>query len=116
MDARGQSTGRSERRVLQQHGCPRRRARQATKGDRDDSDHASRPAAPHVLNTRPMPGRGRRRAALLASTITALPALGIAPAAAAALPGQTFTLAWGGDVTPGSDYGMPRAHATNMLA
>ena len=25
-------------------------------------------------------------------------------------PGESFTLAWGGDVTPGSSYGRPPAH------
>jgi poly-gamma-glutamate capsule biosynthesis protein CapA/YwtB (metallophosphatase superfamily) len=41
-----------------------------------------------------------------------------APAARAAspLPGQTFTIAWGGDVTPGSDYGLPPDHGRGMLA
>jgi poly-gamma-glutamate capsule biosynthesis protein CapA/YwtB (metallophosphatase superfamily) len=45
-------------------------------------------------------------------------ALGAAPAARAAspLPGQTITLAWGGDVTPGSDYGLPPDHGRGMLA
>ena len=39
-----------------------------------------------------------------------------AVATAAALPpGQTFTLAWGGDFTPGSAYGRPPDHARGML-
>lgn len=36
--------------------------------------------------------------------------------AAAARPGQTFTLAWGGDVTPGSSYGLPPSDGQTMLA
>ena len=31
-------------------------------------------------------------------------------------PGESFTLAWGGDVTPGSSYGRPPAHGVGMLA
>jgi hypothetical protein len=31
-------------------------------------------------------------------------------------PGESFTLAWGGDFTPGSSYGRPPAHGAGMLA
>jgi hypothetical protein len=31
-------------------------------------------------------------------------------------PGESFTVAWGGDVTPGSSYGLPPARGTAMLA
>ena len=43
---------------------------------------------------------------------------GMAPGANAAptQPGETFTLAWGGDVTPGSAYGLPPANGATMLA
>jgi hypothetical protein len=42
----------------------------------------------------------------------------VAPSArpASPLPGETFTLAWGGDVTPGSAYGLPPDHGAGMLA
>jgi hypothetical protein len=41
----------------------------------------------------------------------------VAPAARAQdRPGESFTLAWGGDVTPGSSYGNPPAHGSAMLA
>jgi poly-gamma-glutamate capsule biosynthesis protein CapA/YwtB (metallophosphatase superfamily) len=55
--------------------------------------------------------------ALLATL--ALAAAVLAPTVAvgaAAPPGQTFTLAWGGDVTPGSAYGEPPAAGATMLA
>jgi len=61
-----------------------------------------------------MAGRIQRASRLACGA--ALVALAAAPAAAAPLPGQTFTLAWGGDVTLGSDYGRPPAHARGMLA
>jgi Bacterial capsule synthesis protein PGA_cap len=31
-------------------------------------------------------------------------------------PGQAFTLAWGGDLTPGSSYGLPPRHGRSLLA
>ena len=41
----------------------------------------------------------------------------LAPAALAQdRPGQSFTMAWGGDVTPGSSYGRPPARGVGMLA
>jgi poly-gamma-glutamate capsule biosynthesis protein CapA/YwtB (metallophosphatase superfamily) len=39
-----------------------------------------------------------------------------AVAQAQALSGETFTVAWGGDVTPGSSYGLPPASGSTMLA
>jgi Bacterial capsule synthesis protein PGA_cap len=62
-------------------------------------------------------GRVRRRACRLALCVGV--ALALVPAAAGAaqgLPGQSFTLAWGGDVTPGFDHGRPPAHGRGMLA
>ena len=54
---------------------------------------------------------------LLVALALAAPAASAAPARAASpLPGQTFTLAWGGDVTPGSAYGLPPDHGRGMLA
>lgn len=50
---------------------------------------------------------------LAAAATTGLP---VSALAAGPLPGQTFTLAWGGDVTPGSDYGMPPDHGRGLLA
>jgi len=45
--------------------------------------------------------------------------LAVQPAPAGAAdppPGQSFTLAWGGDVTPGSDYGLPPDSGRTMLS
>jgi hypothetical protein len=59
---------------------------------------------------------------LLATLAAVTTALGLLPAATAhgaaapQRPGQTFTLAWGGDLTPGSDYGLPPAAGRGMLA
>jgi capsule synthesis protein PGA_cap len=62
-------------------------------------------------------GRARRRAIRLAlSTALGLALVPSAAGAVEALPGETFTLAWGGDVTPGSSYGMPPGHGSGMLA
>jgi poly-gamma-glutamate capsule biosynthesis protein CapA/YwtB (metallophosphatase superfamily) len=59
-------------------------------------------------------------ALLAALTLAAAPMLAAAPAARAAAtperPGQTFTVAWGGDLTPGSSYGSPPAAGRTMLA
>jgi hypothetical protein len=62
-------------------------------------------------------GRSRRPAVRLAlSTAVGLALLPAAAGAAVPLAGETFTLAWGGDVTPGSAYGLPPAHGSGMLA
>jgi len=62
--------------------------------------------------------RPATRAALRTVLIAAVGlAVGAATAhAAAPLAGETFTLAWGGDVTPGSAFGLPPAHGAGMLA
>jgi hypothetical protein len=56
--------------------------------------------------------------AVLAALALALAALAPTARADAATdgPGQTFTLAWGGDLTPGSAYGRPPAAGATMLA
>ena len=52
------------------------------------------------------------RLCLLAAAVALM-----APAARAQdRPGESFTLAWGGDVTPGSSYGHPPDHGSAMLA
>jgi poly-gamma-glutamate capsule biosynthesis protein CapA/YwtB (metallophosphatase superfamily) len=56
----------------------------------------------------------RRACGLLAMLVAVAGASGVARAQA--LPGETFTLAWGGDVTPGSSYGLPPASGSTMLA
>jgi hypothetical protein len=64
-------------------------------------------------------GRSRRQATRLARSAglaLALLAGCASHAAAAPLAGETFTLAWGGDVTPGSAYGLPPANGRDMLA
>ncbi|MEA2319256.1 MAG: hypothetical protein QOD44_3445 [Solirubrobacteraceae bacterium] len=65
-----------------------------------------------------MSGSARRRVARLALGVSAALAV-LTPATTSAsspLPGQTFTLAWGGDVTPGSAYGRPPANGRGLLA
>jgi poly-gamma-glutamate capsule biosynthesis protein CapA/YwtB (metallophosphatase superfamily) len=63
-----------------------------------------------------VPSRGiaTRVCGLLAVLFAVAGPCGIARAQA--LPGETFTLAWGGDVTPGSSYGLPPASGRTMLA
>jgi hypothetical protein len=69
-----------------------------------------------------VPGRSRRQATRLARGAGLALALlagftaHAAHAVAAPLTGETFTLAWGGDVTPGSAYGLPPANGRNMLS
>ncbi|MEA2322561.1 MAG: hypothetical protein QOD81_2411 [Solirubrobacteraceae bacterium] len=63
-----------------------------------------------------MPGRRRRVLRLALNAGIGLAVLPSAAAAAGSLPGQTFTVAWGGDVTPGSDYGRPPSQGRAMLA
>ena len=67
-----------------------------------------------------MSGGLRRQATPLIAVAAAL-GLALATSAAGARaaptqPGETFTLAWGGDVTPGSAYGLPPGHGATMLA
>jgi hypothetical protein len=65
-----------------------------------------------------MSGYARRRVGRLALGVSAALAV-LTPATTSAsgpLPGQTFTLAWGGDVTPGSAYGRPPANGRGLLA
>lgn len=63
------------------------------------------------------PGRRLRTASALLALVIASAAFGAAPAGAAdARPGQSFTLAWGGDFTPGSKYGLPPGNGTTMLS
>jgi hypothetical protein len=60
---------------------------------------------------RPLPPR-LRAAAVLASSA----ALALGAAAGPARAAQTFTLTWGGDVTPGSSYGLPPDHGRTLLS
>ena len=59
-------------------------------------------------------GMVTRACGLLAVLVAVAGPSGVARAQA--LPGETFTLAWGGDVTPGSSYGLPPASGSMMLA
>ena len=64
---------------------------------------------------------GLRRQAIPLIAVAAALGLVLATSAAGARaaptqPGETFTLAWGGDVTPGSAYGLPPGHGATMLA
>lgn len=66
------------------------------------------------VGARPSRMRAARRVTLVAAVVIA----GIVGPASAATPrpGQTFSVAWGGDLTPGSGYGLPPGHGRSMLS
>jgi hypothetical protein len=81
-------------------------------------------AVPRRLTGAPVPCRAQRvtrrsRTVSLCCLLGAAAATGfpaLPRAAADDRPGETFTVAWGGDVTPGSSYGLPPAQGSGMLA
>ena len=58
----------------------------------------------------------RTRALGVCWLLAALSGLLTSNARAAERPGESLTIAWGGDVTPGSSYGRPPANGMSMLA
>jgi hypothetical protein len=56
------------------------------------------------------------RAFLVCCTLAAVSGVAASSAHAVQRPGETLTVAWGGDVTPGSAYGRPPGNGISMLA